>query len=87
MEGISFLEFHACVISENYFAKKLNGLEYIIICYAFVFFRGSMRIGNDMIIFTKKGTTMSCLFLSRTFHEEEGIDEVTIKLLEKSIRA
>ncbi|XP_014785093.1 ATPase MORC2 [Octopus bimaculoides] len=41
---------------------------------------GSMRIGNDMIIFTKKGTTMSCLFLSRTFHEEEGIDEVVVPI-------
>lgn len=41
---------------------------------------GSMRIGNDMIIFTKKGSTMSCLFLSRTFHEEEGIDEVVVPI-------
>ncbi|GAB1598235.1 ATPase MORC2-like [Argonauta hians] len=41
---------------------------------------GSMRIGNDMIIFTKKGTTMTCLFLSRTFHEEEGIDEVVVPI-------
>ena len=40
-------------------------------------FSGSMRLGNDLILFTKKGLTMSCLFLSRTFHEEEGIDEVT----------
>ncbi|KAJ8313019.1 hypothetical protein KUTeg_010392 [Tegillarca granosa] len=37
---------------------------------------GSMRIGNDLILFTKKGSSMSCLFLSRTFHEEENIDEV-----------
>ena len=36
-----------------------------------------MRIGNDFILFTKKGPTMTCVFLSRTFHEEEGIDEVT----------
>lgn len=35
-----------------------------------------MRIGKDFILFTKKEETMSCLFLSRTFHEEEGIDEV-----------
>ncbi|XP_041348981.1 ATPase MORC2-like [Gigantopelta aegis] len=41
---------------------------------------GSMRIGNDLILFTKKGMTMSCLFLSRTFHEEEGIDEVIVPL-------
>lgn len=35
-----------------------------------------MRIGKDFILFTKKEETMTCLFLSRTFHEEEGIDEV-----------
>ncbi|XP_008834327.1 ATPase MORC2-like [Nannospalax galili] len=41
---------------------------------------GSMRIGKDFILFTKKKDTMSCLFLSRTFHEEEGIDEVIVPL-------
>ncbi|XP_021041555.1 ATPase MORC2B [Mus caroli] len=41
---------------------------------------GSMRIGKDFILFTKKENTMSCLFLSRTFHEEEGIDEVIVPL-------
>ncbi|XP_051490003.1 ATPase MORC2 isoform X2 [Apus apus] len=41
---------------------------------------GSMRIGKDFIMFTKKDNTMTCLFLSRTFHEEEGIDEVVVPL-------
>ncbi|XP_052075180.1 ATPase MORC2-like isoform X1 [Mytilus californianus] len=41
---------------------------------------GSMRIGNDLMVFTKKDKAMSCLFLSRTFHEEEGIDEVIVPL-------
>ncbi|XP_075773159.1 ATPase MORC2 isoform X1 [Pelodiscus sinensis] len=41
---------------------------------------GSMRIGKDFILFTKKDATMTCLFLSRTFHEEEGIDEVIVPL-------
>ncbi|XP_036132622.1 ATPase MORC2 isoform X4 [Molossus molossus] len=41
---------------------------------------GSMRIGKDFILFTKKEDTMTCLFLSRTFHEEEGIDEVIVPL-------
>ncbi|XP_053815818.1 ATPase MORC2 isoform X3 [Vidua chalybeata] len=41
---------------------------------------GSMRIGKDFILFTKKDSTMTCLLLSRTFHEEEGIDEVIIPL-------
>eukprot|EP00111_Clytia_hemisphaerica_P005825 TCONS_00016861-protein len=41
---------------------------------------GSMRIGKDMILFTKKGDTMSCLFLSRTFHEKEDIHEVIVPM-------
>ncbi|CAB3997385.1 MORC family CW-type zinc finger 2 isoform X1 [Paramuricea clavata] len=41
---------------------------------------GSMRIGKDMILFTKKHGTMSCLFLSRTFHEREGINEVVVPI-------
>ncbi|NXY91234.1 MORC2 protein, partial [Alcedo cyanopectus] len=41
---------------------------------------GSMRIGKDFILFTKKDDTMTCLLLSRTFHEEEGIDEVIVPL-------
>lgn len=39
-----------------------------------------MRIGNDLMLFTKKGDTKSCLFLSRTFHEEENIDEVIVPI-------
>ncbi|KAI8783313.1 ATPase MORC2 [Biomphalaria glabrata] len=41
---------------------------------------GSMRIGNDLMLFTKRGDTRSCLFLSRTFHEEENIDEVIVPI-------
>ncbi|XP_061906773.1 ATPase MORC2 isoform X1 [Entelurus aequoreus] len=41
---------------------------------------GSMRIGKDFILFTKKGNNLTCLFLSRTFHEEEGLDEVIVPL-------
>ncbi|NXH52331.1 MORC2 protein, partial [Rhabdornis inornatus] len=41
---------------------------------------GSMRIGKDFILFTKKDNTMTCLLLSRTFHEDEGIDEVIVPL-------
>ncbi|CAK9297209.1 unnamed protein product [Gordionus sp. m RMFG-2023] len=40
---------------------------------------GSMRIGNDFILFTKcHNQPMTCLLLSRTFHEEEKIDEVIV---------
>ncbi|KAM6945125.1 ATPase MORC2 isoform 2-T2 [Lycodopsis pacificus] len=41
---------------------------------------GSMRIGKDFILFTKKDNTLTCLFMSRTFHEEEGLDEVIVPL-------
>lgn len=35
-----------------------------------------MRIGKDLILFTKKDGVLTCVFLSRTFHEDENIDEV-----------
>ncbi|CAH1800727.1 unnamed protein product [Owenia fusiformis] len=41
---------------------------------------GSMRIGNDFCLFTKKGAEMTCVFLSRTFHEQEKIDEVIVPI-------
>ncbi|XP_078600196.1 ATPase MORC2-like isoform X3 [Branchiostoma floridae x Branchiostoma japonicum] len=41
---------------------------------------GSMRIGKDFILFTKKRNTKSIVFLSRTFHQEEKIDEVIVPL-------
>uniref|UniRef100_A0A673CQK5 CW-type domain-containing protein n=1 Tax=Sphaeramia orbicularis TaxID=375764 RepID=A0A673CQK5_9TELE len=41
---------------------------------------GSMRMGKDFILFTKKGNSLTCLFLSRTFHEEEELDEVIVPL-------
>nr|XP_016849638.1 PREDICTED: MORC family CW-type zinc finger protein 2-like [Anolis carolinensis] len=41
---------------------------------------GSMRIGKDFILFTKKDHSLTCPFLSHTFHEEEGIDEVIVPL-------
>lgn len=42
----------------------------------YVLCSGSMRIGKDLIVFTKKGPAMTCVFLSRSFHEAEHIDEV-----------
>ncbi|XP_065196359.1 ATPase MORC2A-like isoform X2 [Sycon ciliatum] len=41
---------------------------------------GAMRIGRDFILFTKRGTTMSCVFLSRSFHESEKIQEVIVPI-------
>lgn len=40
-----------------------------------------MRIGKDFILFTKKDNKLTCLFLSRTFHEEEGLDEVRVEII------
>ncbi|XP_072371614.1 ATPase MORC2B-like [Scyliorhinus torazame] len=37
-----------------------------------------MRIGVDFILFTKKDNTMTCILMSRTFYEKEGIDEVIV---------
>ncbi|XP_020855508.1 MORC family CW-type zinc finger protein 1 [Phascolarctos cinereus] len=41
---------------------------------------GSMRIGKDFILFTKKEETMSCIFLSQTFCESEGLSEVVVPI-------
>ena len=37
---------------------------------------GAMRVANDFILFTKKGNIGTCLFLSRSFHQEEHITQV-----------
>lgn len=39
-------------------------------------YSGSMRIGKDFILFTKKEETMTCVFFSQTFCEREGLSEV-----------
>lgn len=44
-----------------------------------------MRIGKDFILFTKKDNKLTCLFLSRTFHEEEGLDEVRHQLNKRNV--
>ncbi|XP_063161646.1 MORC family CW-type zinc finger protein 1 [Candoia aspera] len=41
---------------------------------------GSMRIGNDLILFTKKENTMTCLLFSQTFCETEGLSEVIVPI-------
>ncbi|XP_006164268.1 MORC family CW-type zinc finger protein 1 [Tupaia chinensis] len=41
---------------------------------------GSMRIGKDFILFTKKEETMTCVFFSQTFCEREGLSEVVVPL-------
>jgi len=37
---------------------------------------GSMRIGNDLILFTKRDGKSSMLMLSRTFHDKEQIESI-----------
>ncbi|XP_033627385.1 ATPase MORC2-like [Asterias rubens] len=65
------------VLDSNMIGQYGNGLK-----------SGSMRIGKDFILFTKQGATMTCLFLSRTFHEEEKIEEVIVPMpsFEKNTR-
>ncbi|XP_030184321.1 MORC family CW-type zinc finger protein 1 [Lynx canadensis] len=41
---------------------------------------GSMRIGKDFILFTKKEETMTCVFFSQTFCEREGLSEVVVPI-------
>ncbi|XP_058152442.1 MORC family CW-type zinc finger protein 1 [Dasypus novemcinctus] len=41
---------------------------------------GSMRIGKDFILFTKKEETMTCVFFSQTFCEKEGLSEVVVPI-------
>ncbi|XP_004648485.1 MORC family CW-type zinc finger protein 1, partial [Octodon degus] len=41
---------------------------------------GSMRIGKDFILFTKKEETMTCVLFSQTFCEEEGLSEVVVPM-------
>uniref|UniRef100_A0A6J0UMS0 MORC family CW-type zinc finger protein 1 isoform X3 n=1 Tax=Pogona vitticeps TaxID=103695 RepID=A0A6J0UMS0_9SAUR len=41
---------------------------------------GSMRIGKDFILFTKKESTMTCLLFSQTFCETEGLTEVVVPI-------
>uniref|UniRef100_G1TUJ0 MORC family CW-type zinc finger 1 n=1 Tax=Oryctolagus cuniculus TaxID=9986 RepID=G1TUJ0_RABIT len=41
---------------------------------------GSMRIGKDFILFTKKEETMTCVFFSQTFCEREGLSEVVVPM-------
>ncbi|XP_066477367.1 MORC family CW-type zinc finger protein 1 [Tiliqua scincoides] len=41
---------------------------------------GSMRIGKDFILFTKKGETMTCLLFSQSFCEKEGLLEVIVPI-------
>ncbi|XP_067848319.1 ATPase MORC2-like [Heptranchias perlo] len=57
--------------------KKISGSR-LIGQYGNGLKSGSMRIGMDFILFTKKDSTMTCILVSRTFYEKEGIDEVIV---------
>ncbi|XP_043366510.1 MORC family CW-type zinc finger protein 1 [Dermochelys coriacea] len=41
---------------------------------------GSMRIGKDFILFTKKEDTMTCVIFSQTFCEAEGLYEMIVPI-------
>lgn len=38
---------------------------------------GSMRLGKDMVLFTKKDGVMTCLMISRTFYQAENVTQVS----------
>ena len=40
-------------------------------------FRGSWRIGNEVLVFTKKNDLLSIIFISEEFHTNENIEEVS----------
>lgn len=42
---------------------------------------GSMRIGKDVLVFSKDGTSYNCGFLSRTFLADVNASEVLIPLV------
>uniref|UniRef100_A0A2K5QM94 MORC family CW-type zinc finger protein 1 n=2 Tax=Cebus imitator TaxID=2715852 RepID=A0A2K5QM94_CEBIM len=59
--------------------KRLSTLKFIG-QYGNALKSGSMRIGKDFILFTKKEETMTCVFFSQTFCEEEGLSEVVVPM-------
>jgi hypothetical protein len=40
--------------------------------------RGALRIAKDFVLLTKKDGLLTALLLSRSFHEKNGLKEVTI---------
>ncbi|XP_041911752.1 MORC family CW-type zinc finger protein 1 [Arvicola amphibius] len=65
--------------------KRLSTLKFIGQCGNGLK-SGSMRIGKDFILFTKKEETMTCLFFSQTFCEKEGLTEVVVPIPSWSTR-
>ncbi|XP_067595045.1 MORC family CW-type zinc finger protein 1 [Pseudorca crassidens] len=59
--------------------KRLSSLKFIG-QYGNGLKSGSMRIGKDFILFTKKEETMTCVFFSHTFCEREGLSEVVVPI-------
>ncbi|KAK3751817.1 hypothetical protein QZH41_013271, partial [Actinostola sp. cb2023] len=57
------------IIDKNMIGQYGNGLK-----------SGTMRIAKDMILFTKKDNKVSCLLISRTFHQRENIKEILIPM-------
>ncbi|XP_022256945.1 MORC family CW-type zinc finger protein 2-like isoform X2 [Limulus polyphemus] len=58
------------------FGKSLKrGVESMIGQYGNGLKSGSMRIGNDMILFTKKDSVVTSVLMSRTFLEEKNLEQ------------
>ena len=39
-----------------------------------------MRVAKDFIVFSKTKDLCTCIYMSRTFHEDEKIDEVIVPI-------
>uniref|UniRef100_A0A7M4ET57 MORC family CW-type zinc finger 1 n=1 Tax=Crocodylus porosus TaxID=8502 RepID=A0A7M4ET57_CROPO len=65
-----------------YFGKssKRQSASKMIGCYGNGLKSGSMRLGQDFILFTKQEDTMTCVLFSQTFCEREGLDEVIVPI-------
>ncbi|XP_076367595.1 ATPase MORC2-like isoform X2 [Tachypleus tridentatus] len=63
------------------FGKSLKrGVDSMIGQYGNGLKSGSMRIGNDMILFTKKGSIVTSVLMSRTFLEEKNLEQVVVPI-------
>ncbi|CAD5114495.1 DgyrCDS3619 [Dimorphilus gyrociliatus] len=60
-------------------SKRLHNLDSIGM-YGNGLKSGSMRIANDVILLTKKDDTYSVILLSRTFLENEGLNEIVVAM-------
>ncbi|MFH4974976.1 hypothetical protein AB6A40_001685 [Gnathostoma spinigerum] len=64
------------IINFGHSVKRMNPL--MVGQYGNGLKSGAMRIGKDFMLLTKKEGLLTCLLLSRTFHEQNNIKEVIV---------